>query len=49
MDEKIKSLKAQFEAELAQITDMGELENVRVSYLGKKGSVTDRLKGMREL
>lgn len=49
MDEKIKSLKAQFEAELAQITDMGELENVRVSYLGKKGSVTDLLKGMREL
>lgn len=49
MDDKIKSLKSQFEQELSSIKDLAELENVRVSYLGKKGSVTDLLKGMKEL
>ncbi len=49
MDEKITKLKQQFEDELSKISNMSELENIRVSYLGKKGSVTDLLKGMREL
>lgn len=49
MDDKIKSLKNQFEQELSSIKDLAELENVRVSYLGKKGSVTNLLKGMKEL
>lgn len=49
MDEKITRLKQQFEDELSKISDMSELENIRVSYLGKKGTVTDLLKGMREL
>lgn len=49
MDDKIKSLKSQFEQELSSIKDLAELENVRVAYLGKKGSVTDLLKGMKEL
>lgn len=46
---KIKSLKEQFEQELDKISSLAELENVRVAYLGKKGSVTDLLKGMKEL
>lgn len=49
MENKIKELKAQFENELSAIKDLSELEDIRVSYLGKKGSVTDLLKGMREL
>lgn len=49
MDDKIKSLKSQFEQELSSIKDLAELENVRVAYLGKKGSVTDLLKGMKAL
>lgn len=49
MDDKIRSLKSQFEQELSSIKDLAELENVRVAYLGKKGSVTDLLKGMKEL
>lgn len=36
MDDKIKSLKSQFEQELSSIKDLAELENVRVAYLGKK-------------
>lgn len=49
MDAKIISLKEKFENELEKIESMSELENVRVAYLGKKGSVTDLLKGMKEL
>lgn len=49
MDNKIAELKSRFEKELAEISDLSELENVRISYLGKKGSVTGLLKGMKEL
>lgn len=49
MDEKIKGLQDRFEKELSQISALPDIENIRVSYLGKKGSVTDLLKGMREL
>lgn len=49
MDSKITSLRAKFEDELDRIECLNDLEGVRVSYLGKKGSVTDLLKGMREL
>lgn len=49
MDNKIIELKSQFEQELSNIRDLAELENVRVAYLGKKGSVTDLLKGMKSL
>ncbi|MGN0528444.1 MAG: phenylalanine--tRNA ligase subunit alpha [Eubacterium sp.] len=49
MDEKIVTLKEKFESELEKIKTLSELEEIRVAYLGKKGSVTDLLKGMREL
>lgn len=49
MENKIDSLKAKFEAELSAIESTADLEGVRVAYLGKKGSVTDLLKGMKEL
>ena len=49
MESKITSHRAKFEEELSKIDNLGELESIRVSYLGKKGSVTDLLKGMREL
>ncbi len=49
MYQKITDLKERFESELSKIEDLAELENVRVAYLGKKGSVTDLLKGMKEL
>ena len=46
MNEKIAALKAGFEAELSQVADMAALEALRVSYLGKKGKMTEMLKGM---
>ncbi|MCM1115341.1 MAG: phenylalanine--tRNA ligase subunit alpha [Clostridium sp.] len=49
MDSKIKVLKEKFEEELSKIENTADLESVRVAYLGKKGSVTDLLKGMKEL
>lgn len=49
MNEQILSLKARFEDELAKTTNMQELDAIRVAYLGKKGSITDLLKGMKDL
>ena len=46
MNEKIAALKASFEAELSQVADMAALETLRVGYLGKKGKMTELLKGM---
>ena len=46
MNEKIAALQAEFEAELAQVADMTALEALRVGYLGKKGKMTELLKGM---
>ena len=46
MNEKIAALKASFEAELSQVADMAALEALRVGYLGKKGKMTELLKGM---
>ncbi len=49
MDNKILELKEKFVSELEKIDNPADIENIRVSYLGKKGSVTDLLKGMKEL
>ena len=49
MDEKIITLKKKFEDELEKIENLSDLENMRVAYLGKKGSVTDLLKEMKTL
>ena len=49
MDNKILNLKEKFVSELDKIDNLADIESIRVSYLGKKGSVTDLLKGMKEL
>lgn len=49
MDNKILELKEKFVSELEKIDNLADIENIRVSYLGKKGSVADLLKGMKEL
>lgn len=49
MDNKILVLKEKFVSDLEKIDNLADIENIRVSYLGKKGSVTDLLKGMKEL
>ena len=49
MDNKILEIKEKFVSDLEKIDNLADIENIRVSYLGKKGSVTDLLKGMKEL
>ncbi len=49
MDEKIISLKAQLESDLTKAESVSDLEAIRVGYLGKKGSITDLLKGMKDM
>lgn len=46
MNEKIEALKNSFDSELKKIANMVDLEALRVNYLGRKGKVTDALKGM---
>ena len=49
MTNKLNAVKAEFEKELAAAEDAATLENIRVAYLGKKGSITELLKGMKDL
>ena len=49
MIEKLNAVKAELEKELAAVEDAAGLENIRVAYLGKKGSITELLKGMKDL
>ncbi|MBR2177353.1 MAG: phenylalanine--tRNA ligase subunit alpha [Clostridia bacterium] len=49
MDDRILRLKEEIESKLSGISELGELDQLRVSYLGKKGSITALLKGMKEL
>ncbi len=49
MTDKLNAVKAELEKELAAAEDAATLENIRVAYLGKKGSITELLKGMKDL
>ena len=49
MENKVLELRKEIEKRLSKINDLSELDNARISYLGKKGSITALLKGMKEL
>ena len=49
MSEKTLELKQEFLAALENANSMEELENIRIAYLGKKGSVTELMKEMKNL
>ena len=49
MDNKIVLLQDEITQKLAETTDLSELEQIRIAYLGKKGSITALLKGMKDL
>lgn len=49
MEEKLKELKEQAFAKIKEAMNAKELNDVRVKYLGKKGPITDLLKGMGKL
>lgn len=49
MLENLKKIKEQFNEELNAVNSNAELEKIRVSFLGKKGLVTEQLKNLRDL
>lgn len=49
MLENLKDIEKQFKEELDKVDSNDELEKVRVSFLGKKGLVTNELKNLRNL
>lgn len=49
MEQELQSLKQQALVELSQVDNMDALNELRVKYLGKKGSLTSALKGMGAL
>ncbi len=49
MDNKINVIKDEIKEKLANTTDLVDLDKIRVAYLGKKGSITALLKGMKDL
>lgn len=49
MKEKIEALRARFEQELSEAAGSDAIERLRVAYLGKKGSVTELLKGLKDV
>ena len=49
MDNKIEVLREEIRQKLANAKDLSELDKARVEYLGKKGSITALLKGMKNL
>ncbi len=49
MNEKILEMRQRFAKELSNANDLQALDNIRVTYLGKKGSITDLLKDMKSL
>ena len=49
MNEQISAMRQKLESELANVTELKQLEDMRVTYLGKKGCITDLLKNMKSL
>ncbi|HKL79294.1 MAG TPA: phenylalanine--tRNA ligase subunit alpha [Mobilitalea sp.] len=49
MLENLEKIKQQFKNELNAVQSKDELERIRVSFLGKKGLVTEELKNLRDL
>ena len=49
MSDKTLELKEKLLSELSNVQSIAELEEIRVAYLGKKGSITELLKDMKNL
>ena len=49
LSENIASLKTAFREQLSSAADKEALEAIRVAFLGKKGSISELMKGLREM
>lgn len=49
MEEKLRTIQKEAVEQLRSAGDLRELDSIRVKYLGKRGSLTELLKGMRDI
>lgn len=49
MEEKLKALREEVEATLGSVGDEASLQNLKAKYVGRKGVLTEILKGMKDL
>lgn len=49
MEEKIKALKEKISNDFKQISNLEELEKIRLKYMGKKGEVVELLKNLKDV
>lgn len=49
MQEKLEEVKKQAQAELGEISDEVSLQNLKAKFVGRKGVITDILKGMKDV
>lgn len=49
MQEKLQEVKDQAQAELGQVSDEVSLQNLKAKFVGRKGIITDILKGMKDV
>ncbi|MFC1714969.1 phenylalanine--tRNA ligase subunit alpha [Candidatus Poribacteria bacterium] len=49
MEEKLKAIEREAVEQLRSAEDLRELDTIRVKYLGKKGALTELLRGMRDV
>ena len=49
MKEKLEKIRSEALAKIEESLDMDKLNEIRVAYLGKKGELTEVLKGMRNV
>ena len=49
MEEKIKELKALAESEIKNVTNLEELTSYRLKFSGKRGLLTEVMRGMRDV
>ncbi|HET7580843.1 MAG TPA: phenylalanine--tRNA ligase subunit alpha, partial [Bacillales bacterium] len=49
MQERLQALRQEAEEKVRAAADLKELEQIRVAYLGKKGPITEVLRGMGKL
>ena len=49
MEDKIKKIREELDSDIKNVTNLNELTEVKVKYLGKKGSITELTSNMNEL
>jgi phenylalanyl-tRNA synthetase alpha chain len=49
MEEKIRNIQQKAIEQLRSVTDLRDLDAIRVKYLGKKGALTEILRGMKDI